>query len=210
MDISSQMADLLLKGWVMTNNACDTCAIPLMRTPRYQEPRKEICVNCNNADQASTSHASDTFSPQELSTPATDLSSELSQPAFVDLDTEQITRRRAQSDTASAEIGRRLLQGWTMLADECPRSTCYGIPLVRPPKSSNRPLSDSQVGLLLNPKKFLVTRIGVRRMWVNLWFRYWDHSQITTSPGDIWHGWAGVGRQKAHAKDRIDKSSKRK
>jgi len=28
-----------------------------------------------------------------------------------------------------------------MLADECPRSTCYGIPLVRPPKSKNGMIS---------------------------------------------------------------------
>ena len=43
-------------------------------------------------------------------------------------------QRRAQSDLASAEIGRRLLQGWAMLADECPNDTCYGVPLLRPPK----------------------------------------------------------------------------
>jgi len=27
-----------------------------------------------------------------------------------------------------------MLKGWAMLADECPNSSCYGIPLVRPPK----------------------------------------------------------------------------
>jgi hypothetical protein len=43
-------------------------------------------------------------------------------------------RRRDQSDQASAEIGRRLLKGWAMLGDECPNDTCYGGPLVRPPK----------------------------------------------------------------------------
>ncbi|KAK2466150.1 hypothetical protein APHAL10511_001792 [Amanita phalloides] len=49
------------------------------------------------------------------------------------VDTEEIRRRREQSDRASREIGNRLLQGWTMLADECPNPTCYGVPLVRPP-----------------------------------------------------------------------------
>lgn len=48
------------------------------------------------------------------------------------METEESIRRRQQSDFASSEIGRRLLKGWTMLADECPGSTCYGIPLVRP------------------------------------------------------------------------------
>lgn len=28
-----------------------------------------------------------------------------------------------------------MLKGWAMLADECPGSDCYGIPLVRPPKA---------------------------------------------------------------------------
>ena len=49
--------------------------------------------------------------------------------------TAELLRRRRQSDTASAEIGKRMLKGWAMLADECPNSTCYGIPLVRPPKT---------------------------------------------------------------------------
>lgn len=43
--------------------------------------------------------------------------------------------RRAQSDKASTEIGNRMLRGWAMLAEECPNEYCYGIPLVRPPKS---------------------------------------------------------------------------
>jgi uncharacterized Zn finger protein (UPF0148 family) len=43
-------------------------------------------------------------------------------------------RRRQQSDQASSEIGKRLLKGWAMLAEECPGLRCYGVPLVRPPK----------------------------------------------------------------------------
>lgn len=53
-------------------------------------------------------------------------------------DTEDIRRRREQSDRASQEIGNRLLQGWAMLADECPGPTCYGVPLVRPPKAGGQ------------------------------------------------------------------------
>ena len=51
---------------------------------------------------------------------------------------EEIRWRRGQSDLASSEIGKKLLQGWTMLGDECPCETCYGIPLVRPPKSVDK------------------------------------------------------------------------
>jgi len=69
------------------------------------------------------------------STPPTEVSSTLSSPTFaVPVDTEEILRRRQQSDRASTEIGNRLLKGWAMLADECPGETCFGVPLVRPPK----------------------------------------------------------------------------
>ncbi len=50
-------------------------------------------------------------------------------------ETEETRRRREQTDRASAEIGRRLLQGWTMLGDECPSESCYYVPLVRPPRT---------------------------------------------------------------------------
>ena len=69
------------------------------------------------------------------STPPTEVSSTLSSPTFPPADTEELLRRRQQSDAASAEIGRRLLKGWAMLADECPNVRCYGVPLVRPPKA---------------------------------------------------------------------------
>lgn len=70
------------------------------------------------------------------STPPTEVSDALSSPTFaLPVDTEEILRRRQQSDTASAEIGKRMLKGWAMLADECPNMNCYGVPLVRPPKA---------------------------------------------------------------------------
>jgi len=92
--------------------------------------------------RSSISNVSQSISEAEVSTPATDLSIE--EPPLPELplfDNEEILARRAQSDQASAEIGRRMLQGWTMLADECPRSTCYGIPLVRPPRSNDGTIS---------------------------------------------------------------------
>lgn len=84
----------------------------------------------SSASMDSTSHRS------RPSTPLTEISSTLSSPTFAPaVDTAEVLRRRQQSDAASAEIGKRLLKGWAMLADECPNSQCYGIPLVRPPKS---------------------------------------------------------------------------
>lgn len=63
------------------------------------------------------------------------MSSRPDSPHFAPMDPAEFLRRRAQSDLASAEIGSRLLKGWAMLADECPNTQCYGIPLVRPPKA---------------------------------------------------------------------------
>lgn len=72
------------------------------------------------------------------STPPTEVSNPPESPQFMPVpDTEDIRRRREQSDRASREIGIRLLQGWAMLADECPSPTCYGVPLVRPPKAGS-------------------------------------------------------------------------
>ncbi len=126
-----------------------------MRSP--SGPTTYCCVNCDisqpapsvNASaltntgsatqsQPSTSSTVDSLSHESRpSTPLTEMSSALSSPVFAPaMDTDEILQRRQQSDTASSEIGKRLLKGWAMLADECPNQHCYGVPLVRPPKSS--------------------------------------------------------------------------
>jgi hypothetical protein len=51
-------------------------------------------------------------------------------------ETDDMRQRREQSDRASSEIGKRLLQGWTMLGDECPNEGCYGVPLVCPSRAT--------------------------------------------------------------------------
>ena len=77
-----------------------------------------------------------------VSTPATELSNATDE-SIPFVESEETRRRREQTDRASAEIGRRLLQGWTMLGDECPRSECYFVPLVRASKTGGE----------TNPKK---------------------------------------------------------
>ena len=64
------------------------------------------------------SHATRSSRSRE-STPATDASSPRT-PDLRFIETPEIIARREQNDSASAEMGRRLLQGWAMLADECP------------------------------------------------------------------------------------------
>lgn len=77
--------------------------------------------------------------PSRISTPPTELSSTVSSPTFaLPVETAESQRRREQSDTASSEIGKRLLKGWAMLAEECSNAGCYGVPLVRPPKAGGK------------------------------------------------------------------------
>lgn len=87
-------------------------------------------------ESQSSSTVSSTSHGSRPSTPPTDLSSTLSSPTFAPpAETEDMVRRRQQSDLASTEIGKRLLKGWAMLGEECPSARCYGVPLVRPPKT---------------------------------------------------------------------------
>ncbi|KJA29979.1 hypothetical protein HYPSUDRAFT_32023 [Hypholoma sublateritium FD-334 SS-4] len=144
-DISQTLGDYMLKGWVLTDQPCPTpgCTVPILRSPRGRTPLTTFCVKCNSTENpalnmpetaASSTSAGSIHSP--LSTPPTDFSIAPGSPTFIPLEeTEQSRHRRAQSDQASSEIGKRLLKGWAMLGDECPNDTCYGVPLVRPPKS---------------------------------------------------------------------------
>ncbi|KAG1833051.1 hypothetical protein EV424DRAFT_1013952 [Suillus variegatus] len=145
-DVSSKLGEYMIKGWVLTDTTCPSpacCGVPLMRSPSNGSPVTHLCVNCNGPQQStstqsnssSTNSSSTHESNSRPSTPPTELSSALSSPTFAPpIDTEEIIRRRQQSDQASAEIGKRLLKGWAMLGEECPNIRCYGVPLVRPPK----------------------------------------------------------------------------
>ncbi|RDB22481.1 hypothetical protein Hypma_010288 [Hypsizygus marmoreus] len=147
-DVSSKLGDYMLKGWVLTDQTCPTpgCSVPMLRSPRGRTPVTQFCASCDGGpevpQQQPTAAVSDSASSMasdshisRSSTPPTEISSTLSSPVFAPpAETEEIRRRREQSDTASTEIGKRLLKGWAMLDAECPNPRCYGIPLVRPPK----------------------------------------------------------------------------
>ena len=117
-----------------------------MKAPKGEAPQM-LCVSCMdgkyifiNSGRELTRNADDTTSnsssPRSNSTPPTDMSSRPNSPPYVPPPvTTEMLARRAQSDAASREIGQRMLKGWAMLGDECPSPTCYGIPLVRRPKS---------------------------------------------------------------------------
>ncbi|KAI0676830.1 hypothetical protein C8Q78DRAFT_48192 [Trametes maxima] len=162
-DVSSSLGEYMLKGWILTDRICSKCSrVPMMRSPSAAAVSTQFCVNCDPAPGCSNAAGTGSSSPSRppiaprpsslpdvssvstisystrmsgASTPPTDVSSEPESPPLVPImDTAELLRRRQQSDTASAEIGKRMLRGWAMLADECPNLNCYGIPLVRPPK----------------------------------------------------------------------------
>ncbi|KDR83828.1 hypothetical protein GALMADRAFT_236240 [Galerina marginata CBS 339.88] len=147
-DISQSLGDYMLKGWVLTDQSCPTpgCAVPLLRSPKGRTPITSFCVKCSDENAlrvqprnhalASSSYTSTESQISRASTPPTEFSEIPESPVFLPLEeSDETRRRRAQSDQASSEIGRRLLKGWAMLGDECPNEMCYGVPLVRPPKS---------------------------------------------------------------------------
>ncbi|KAI0091965.1 hypothetical protein BDY19DRAFT_983522 [Irpex rosettiformis] len=145
-DVSSVLGEYMLKGWILSDDICKKCSkVPLLRSK--SSPPRQFCANCDGgpvpasstsaslSQHSSSSADSVSQCASRPSTPPTEVSTTLSSPTFAPpMDMEEITRRRQQSDLASAEIGKLLLKGWAMLADECPNNTCYGIPLVRPPR----------------------------------------------------------------------------
>lgn len=108
-----------------------------------QNYHKHLCIlqsflgtQPQNIEPASLSNSSSESYTSRTSTPPTEISEAQSSPTFAPPpETAETRRRRAQSDRASSEIGKKLLKGWTMLGEECPNENCYGVPLVRPPKS---------------------------------------------------------------------------
>ncbi|KAF9226474.1 hypothetical protein BS17DRAFT_748217 [Gyrodon lividus] len=151
-DVSSKLGEYMLKGWVLTDCPCPapSCrGVPFLRSPKAHESLVYYCVNCdgpsqiqdgddNGTQSQSSSTVSSTSHGSQPSTPPTEFSSTLSSPTFAPpVETEEMIRRRQQSDLASTEIGKCLLKGWAMLAEECPNTRCYGVPLVRPPKSGS-------------------------------------------------------------------------
>ncbi|KAJ6614327.1 hypothetical protein B0H10DRAFT_2045728 [Mycena sp. CBHHK59/15] len=149
-DVSGILGQYMLKGWVLTDRTCSTvgCSVPLMRSPTGKTPVVHFCASCDgspdirpplqmpdsSASISSSSHIS------RSSTPPTEISSALSSPVFAPpAETEESRRRREQSDAArlshwpTASQGEQF--GWAMLADECPNTRCFGVPLVRPPKA---------------------------------------------------------------------------
>ncbi|KAK9895599.1 hypothetical protein P389DRAFT_66621 [Cystobasidium minutum MCA 4210] len=54
-------------------------------------------------------------------------------PTLQTLDPQVQAARRAQTDRASSLLAQKMLQGWTLLGEECSNETCHAVPLMRRP-----------------------------------------------------------------------------
>lgn len=116
----------MLKGWTLTDLHCDTCRVtPLMREPpvsaeRLGRPRIQFCALCDGSPGASASSAA----PAAASTtPAPKLDAG--------------PGPSTNLDDAATAISALLLQGYSLLATNCPNTNCRGIPLVGYPRKKD-------------------------------------------------------------------------
>jgi len=122
---------------------CPSCdGVPLGNQVRKEVPTapRSIGSQVLEAPTVRTESASSGSRRSCASTPPTDVSEEPQNAdgqGLLPLPTEETLQRRAQSDRASTEIAKLLLRGYAMLAEECPNLTCFSVPLVRPPKTSD-------------------------------------------------------------------------
>ncbi|KAF4602160.1 hypothetical protein EYR40_005364 [Pleurotus pulmonarius] len=126
---ANELGGYMLQGWDLSDFWLQMASITLPQ--RSVVVLRKLQREANAELPSSASHAS------RSSTPPTEVSIRADSPDFeLPPESEASRRRREQSDRASSEIGKRLLKGWAMLAEECPNVDCYGVPLVRPPNSS--------------------------------------------------------------------------
>lgn len=77
----------------------------------------------------------------------------------VTLDPQVQSARRAQTDRASAQLAQKMLQGWTLLGEECSNESCHSVPLMRRPpvKLAKKDGEDNApVTKLLDPRRYCV------------------------------------------------------
>ncbi|KAI8800922.1 hypothetical protein BJ742DRAFT_779851 [Cladochytrium replicatum] len=141
----AEMGSMMLKGWVMTNDTCPapSCDFPLLRT---KDSARWVCVvhgeqavGFQNSTKAQKSALSKNSVPKAAEADAEAAFNALlaektdQQAEWQDIDDGELIERSniAQSEVSS-RIGQKLLQGWTLLAEECPNCDS-GVPLMRNP-----------------------------------------------------------------------------
>ncbi|GFZ49360.1 hypothetical protein JCM24511_07480 [Saitozyma sp. JCM 24511] len=156
-----QLGEYMLKGWTLTDLHCDICRVtPLMREPTSQAERAgrnepiQFCALCDGpptgrpAASTSTSTSTSTAIPPiyASSSNPTPTASALPDPAPVATGNSRSRQPGAgpapdlsfgassTADDAASKISGLLLQGYSLLGDNCPSDTCRGMPLVGYPR----------------------------------------------------------------------------
>lgn len=161
--LTVQLGEYMLKGWTLTDMACDRChTTPLMRQPLAEAQREghapiQFCASCdggpigpstesfsNRRASNSTSEASqyDTPSastepeviPSFVSPPTTPRHSESQRTPPTSPPASHAASARGDPDAAADAISSLLLRGYSLLSSTCPEPTCRGIPLVGFPR----------------------------------------------------------------------------
>lgn len=103
---------------------------------RTKDRSKQICVLCDDPDcpypppntpenmEIASPHASHLTKEEEEELDM--MMEESTAKASSDLP-EEVQKRREQGERASKLLGQKMLAGWTLLDEECPNASCYGV-----------------------------------------------------------------------------------
>ncbi|ODN92811.1 hypothetical protein L198_05607 [Cryptococcus wingfieldii CBS 7118] len=155
---SAILGEYMLKGWTLTDLHCSSCkTTPLMREPaaiasRENRERVQFCAGCDGRPEgrvrvppvASVPEASvpagglGAYETRAVASESTDRQETVavpqqsrSRPAEASQQSQSQTEPKADP---AASLSQLLLQGYSLLADTCPNTSCRGIPLAGYPK----------------------------------------------------------------------------
>ncbi|WVQ99846.1 hypothetical protein IAU59_006989 [Kwoniella sp. CBS 9459] len=147
---SAILGEYMLKGWTLTDLHCSQCrSTPLMREPnaiaeRENRDRIQFCALCDGRPEgrASASSGPRQTSFQTGPTLTTQDAAAEVEASFASSSSSAAGVAEAASlpnpaDDAASSISSLLLQGYSLLGDNCPVPTCRGIPLVGYPRKAD-------------------------------------------------------------------------
>ncbi|KNC98200.1 uncharacterized protein SPPG_06602 [Spizellomyces punctatus DAOM BR117] len=149
---SSRLGTYMLQGWVLTDEPCPVpgCNIPLVRS---KDRARKLCVLCDDPEHPHPPPSAKPESNVETTSVVNEITEEEEEELANILAEEDRTTpsnqvgetqdqefariRREQGNKASRLLGQKMLAGWTLLDENCPNGTCYGVPLVRNRQKQN-------------------------------------------------------------------------
>ncbi|RSH81408.1 hypothetical protein EHS25_006940 [Saitozyma podzolica] len=156
---SAILGEYMLKGWTLTDLHCAICRVtPLMREPTSQAERAgrnepiQFCALCDGAPTGRPAASSSTSAsiPPIHSSSSAPAAPTASVPGRAPVPTGTTGSRQpaagagpapdlsfgssSTADDAASKISGLLLQGYSLLGDNCPSDTCRGMPLVGYPR----------------------------------------------------------------------------